>query len=110
MDPRWQRKRLEIFERDGWACRWCGDKHSELHAHHLAYNGLPPWEVADELIITLCHKCHESAHRRRGFAPLAEIVQGLDLHGYFQFDGFRWHCACGCGETKTRSEFRKGGK
>lgn len=24
MDPRWQKKRLEIFKRDGWKCQNCG--------------------------------------------------------------------------------------
>lgn len=34
-NPRWQKKRLEIFERDGWKCRACQDEKSTLHVHHL---------------------------------------------------------------------------
>jgi hypothetical protein len=31
-DPRWQKKRLEVFERDGWCCQCCGDSESPLLA------------------------------------------------------------------------------
>jgi len=33
-DPRWQKKRLEILERDGFECNSCGDSSTELHVHH----------------------------------------------------------------------------
>jgi hypothetical protein len=56
-DPRWQRKRLKIFERDGWACRDCGAADKPLHPHHCYYKG-DPWEVPDELILTVCEDCH----------------------------------------------------
>lgn len=36
-DPRWQKKRLEIFDRDGWKCVECGDKDSTLNVHHIFY-------------------------------------------------------------------------
>jgi hypothetical protein len=59
-DPRWQKKRLEIFERDGWTCKKCEDSESTLHIHHLVYlNGKDPWEIPDGFLITLCQKCHE---------------------------------------------------
>ena len=54
-DPRWQKKRLEIFERDNWHCRFCGNQHDTLHIHHCGY--LPnkdPWDYPSELLITLC--------------------------------------------------------
>ena len=56
-DPRWQKKRLEILERDGWACKLCGDKESTLAVHHCGYHG-KPWESPDEELETLCEKCH----------------------------------------------------
>lgn len=58
--PAWQKKRLEILNRDSWACRFCGDNASELHIHHLIY--LPdrlPWDYPDEYLVTLCHACHQ---------------------------------------------------
>lgn len=59
-DPRWQKKRLQILERDEWACQRCGDTNSTLVVHHRRY--LPdkePWDYPDELLITLCKECHE---------------------------------------------------
>ena len=60
-DPRWQKKRLEILERDKWTCRYCGEKERKLHVHHLFY--IPktePWEIHNGFLITLCDKCHGS--------------------------------------------------
>ena len=56
-DPRWQKRRLEIMERDGFACVACGDKESELHVHHKRYKG-QPWQAKDDDMQTLCTKCH----------------------------------------------------
>jgi 5-methylcytosine-specific restriction endonuclease McrA len=61
-DPRWQKKRLEILERDGWACRFCGCKEKTLHAHHTIYLKPDPWDYPDKVIITLCDDCHEAEH------------------------------------------------
>lgn len=74
-DPRWQKRRLEIFERDGFACQLCGDTESTLHVHHKHY--LPvydkdtnpddwaeistfdePWMADDAALVTLCKDCH----------------------------------------------------
>ncbi len=57
-DPRWQKKRLEILERDNWACKKCFDKKTTLHVHHKKYNG-NPWDSDDNDLITLCKNCHE---------------------------------------------------
>ena len=63
-DPRWQKVRLRIFERDGFACRRCGRGDEELHAHHLVYRrDREPWEYEQEEILTLCNSCHEIEHR-----------------------------------------------
>lgn len=59
-DPRWQRKRLLIMDRDGWACQKCRDKTKCLNVHHKFYiPGLEPWEYKDEDLVTLCEDCHE---------------------------------------------------
>jgi 5-methylcytosine-specific restriction endonuclease McrA len=45
-DPRWQRRRLQVFERDGWTCQQCGAEDQELQVHHTRYvAGAAPWEV-----------------------------------------------------------------
>ncbi len=62
-DPRWQKKRLLIFERDEWTCQSCGAKNMTLNVHHLKYfPGKEPWEYEDVYLITYCEKCHETEH------------------------------------------------
>lgn len=57
-DPRWQKKRLEVFKRDNFTCRDCGNAESTLHVHHCAYCG-NPWEAPLSVLLTLCAECHE---------------------------------------------------
>lgn len=60
LDPRWQRKRLEILQRDNFTCQSCGDEKSTLHIHHKRYlRGREPWDVPNDILITLCEFCHE---------------------------------------------------
>jgi len=62
-DPRWQRKRLKIMDRDNFSCTLCFDPNNKLNVHHLYYlKGLKPWEYDDEALVTLCDTCHEYAH------------------------------------------------
>lgn len=60
LDPRWQKKRLEILERDEWCCQKCFDSENTLHVHHRLYGrGKEPWEVDNDLLVTLCAECHQ---------------------------------------------------
>jgi hypothetical protein len=61
-DPRWQKKRLKIFERDGWACNECAAKKFTLHVHHIEYTCCDPWDEPDKNLITLCENCHDLNH------------------------------------------------
>lgn len=56
--PQWQRKRLEIMNRDNFTCKYCGDDQNELQIHHLKYTGMP-WEAKDEDLKTSCCHCHQ---------------------------------------------------
>lgn len=56
-DPRWQKKRLEVLERDSFTCQCCGDKEMELHVHHHKYSG-DPWDTLLSDLITYCKVCH----------------------------------------------------
>lgn len=58
LDPRWQKLRLQIFERDKWLCKGCATSTETLHVHHIAYVGADPWDTPPELLITLCAECH----------------------------------------------------
>lgn len=57
LDPRWQKKRLEVMKRDHFKCKLCKDGTSTLHIHHKSYNS-EPWTVKNDELITLCEKCH----------------------------------------------------
>lgn len=55
--PKWQKKRLEVLNRDDFTCQHCGDTETELHVHHLKYSG-EPHEATLENLLTLCKDCH----------------------------------------------------
>lgn len=58
-DPRWQKKRLEVFERDEWACQICFDNEATLNVHHKYYIWkADPWDYPNDALITLCEECH----------------------------------------------------
>jgi hypothetical protein len=61
--PKWQKKRLEIMQRDDFKCVWCGSEDTQLHVHHLYYEKYrKPWEYEDEAYVTICDLCHENEH------------------------------------------------
>lgn len=60
-DPRWQKKRLKILQRDNFTCQRCGSTDKELQVHHLWYHTLrAPWELPDSSLVTLCSDCHDT--------------------------------------------------
>ncbi len=82
-DPHWQKKRLEIMQRDKWQCVSCMDNNSELHVHHLKYSTEMPWDELDENLITLCSSCHKAIHyltssNEFGFETLILVMRLLD--------------------------------
>lgn len=56
-DTRWQKKRLEVFQRDEFRCTLCQSKQKTLHVHHLKYNA-DPWDAEIDDLKTLCENCH----------------------------------------------------
>jgi hypothetical protein len=76
-DPRWQKLRLKVLERDEFACRHCTDEKSELQVHHKNYRkGYEPWDYPADSLITLCRRCHESVEevRRSLFDNVHDVV------------------------------------
>ena len=61
-DGRWQRKRLEVMQRDNFTCTKCGTT-NDLNVHHVRYiDGHKPWEYDNADLITLCGSCHKATH------------------------------------------------
>ena len=59
-DPRWQKKRLEVFERDNFTCQSCERTDITLSVHHRYYAYCEPWEYPNEALQTLCEVCHNT--------------------------------------------------
>lgn len=78
-DGRWQRKRLEVMERDDFTCKRCsrrGDDGATLNVHHKIYRkGRDPWDYVDTDLVTLCEECHEVETGSR--ARLNEVLSKL---------------------------------
>jgi 5-methylcytosine-specific restriction endonuclease McrA len=64
-DPRWQKTRLAVMNRDNFTCRMCGDKNTTLNIHHLSYSPGLAWETPLSELITLCKDCHKEVERMK---------------------------------------------
>lgn len=73
-DPRWQKKRLEILDRDNFTCQLCGDKHTTLHVHHNSYSE-NPWDVENSELITYCADCHRFIEFTKGMKMFNKIIK-----------------------------------
>ena len=88
-DPRWQRLRLKVFERDGFTCRYCGDTEERLAVHHLYYvSGREPWEYPLGAFKTACSTCHrqikdEAAERVEDWEYLCALENENESHSSY---------------------------
>lgn len=79
-DPRWQKKRLEIMQRDYFTCQECGDNKNQLHIHHKTYkSGNDPWDYRDDNFETLCNNCHALNHNKIVITENEGIVDPQDI-------------------------------
>ena len=63
-DPRWQKKRLKVLNRDEFRCQLCWDKKDTLHVHHKYYKrNKDPWQYPMKALITLCERCHDEVSK-----------------------------------------------
>lgn len=88
-DPRWQKKRLEILERDNFKCSQCRDGENTLNVHHGYYTtNYNPWDYPNETLHTVCEMCHEEfecvkhdIHRALGSYSIKELTEAFqELH------------------------------
>jgi hypothetical protein len=83
-DPRWQKKRLEIFQRDDFTCQRCYSTENTLNVHHLYY--IPdrePWDYPNDILITLCQECHEY---EREYEYSQELIKILKVRHFLADD------------------------
>jgi len=85
-DPRWQKKRLEVFNRDDFTCLMCGSGEETLHVHHERYCK-NPWDVSLEFLQTLCFRCHEVAEvckkNKINYTNVNKKINSNGIHTYF---------------------------
>jgi 5-methylcytosine-specific restriction endonuclease McrA len=62
--------RQEIFERDDWKCRHCGNRQT-LDPHHVIFRSQGGDNDKSNLL-TLCRRCHDAVHDRH---LLIEVVE-----------------------------------
>lgn len=86
-DPRWQKKRLIIMERDRFQCSSCGDDSKTLNVHHCVYvNTNDPWDYPDNLLITLCEDCHNFEHSGQRDLEIKDLLEELKGNGVLLAD------------------------
>jgi len=86
--PKWQRKRLEILERDGWKCSCCGDTETTLNVHHCYYKkDKEPWEYPNKSLIVLCEDCHKE-EKENIYKYIKYLHDGLKKLGIISNDMF----------------------
>lgn len=94
-DPRWQKRRLEIFQRDNWKCVSCGNTEMQLEVHHLDYfNGKQPWEYPDDMLVTVCRECHGKEDVRAKHEQY--LLQALKYAGFMAVDILAFASALQC--------------
>jgi hypothetical protein len=78
-DPRWQKKRLEILNRDNWRCVCCGDTEQTLNVHHIQYDCdiENPWDYENGFLATVCEDCHASVRENRFYIPWMNFPQAV---------------------------------
>ncbi len=92
-NPKWQKKRLEILQRDGFECQFCKSTENTLHVHHDLYaKGREPWDYPDSIFKTLCYKCHSVVEFLKKHDN-EFIAFDVLVHDYVDF--LRYYAYCG---------------
>jgi len=92
-NPKWQKKRLEILQRDDFKCQFCKSTENTLHIHHEVYKrGSEPCDYPNSVLKTLCHKCHSVVEFLKKHDN-KYVAFGVIIHNYVDF--LRYYAYCG---------------
>lgn len=85
--PKWQKKRLEIMQRDNFTCQICGETEKQLHVHHLTYlPGRNIWDYSAKHLITVCEECHEFEHGKSEVLNLPILLHDIGCCGITTYE------------------------
>ncbi len=87
--PYWQKRRLQILQRDNFTCQICGSTEKTLHVHHLHYRkDAKIWDYPDNTLITLCEDCHRMEHEMRSENDnsITNLIHDLSISGFTNFE------------------------
>lgn len=88
-DPRWQKMRLKVLERDNWKCCRCLNTKTTLHVHHNYYEkNKDPWKYPIEAFTTLCETCHKIVEEEKQKEKIegAIVLQEMDEQSDYDFE------------------------
>lgn len=81
LDPRWQKLRLDVLNRDNFMCQLCNDTKSTLHIHHLNYSKSGnPWDSNMDDLETLCKECHSIIEYNKSYKihPITALKMDIE--------------------------------
>lgn len=87
--PHWQKRRLQILQRDNFTCQICGSTEKTLHVHHLCYRkDAKIWDYPDNTLITLCEDCHRMEHEMQSENDysVTNLIHDLLISGFTNFE------------------------
>jgi hypothetical protein len=87
--PHWQKRRLQILQRDNFTCQICGSTEKTLHVHHLCYRkDAKIWDYPDNTLITLCEDCHRMEHEMQSENDysVTNLINDLLISGFTNFE------------------------
>jgi hypothetical protein len=97
-DPRWQKLRLEVMNRENFRCEDCGGGKLTLHVHHNYYApGRNPWEYPTASLSCLCEACHKQRSADKFQNSEGEFVQEWEKAAVLQIGIGRVNQDCSVG-------------
>jgi len=87
LSDEWKNKANEIRERDNYKCQAfdCSTPKSRLEVHHIDYiNHKAPWQYPNDMLITLCSRCHSKEIYRYKFEE--NLYTALKMKGFLACD------------------------
>jgi predicted HNH restriction endonuclease len=76
--PKTQDWRKQVFARDSWTCKKCGQRGGSLHAHHIfSFSEFPEKRFDVDNGMTLCIACHKQTHNQKRSINHERLRAGL---------------------------------